>query len=78
MSETEGHADSSVQVTIRIVPDADMPEGLNVVPVERDGHLTIGIRERHISSEARDEFNALMRHITTNGLLAQNWGGPKA
>lgn len=76
MSENEGHADSSVRIEIRTVPDADMPDGMNVVPVERDGQLILGVRQGHISDEARDQFNTLMNHVTTSGLLSQNWGGP--
>lgn len=77
MNETEKeHADESVKFTIRITPDAEMPDGLNVVPVELDGQLTVCIRERHISEEAHDEFNAFMNHATRHGLLTQTWGGP--
>lgn len=76
MSEKEEHAASSVRIEIRTVPDADMPDGMNVVPVERDGQLILGVRQGHISDAARDQFNTLMAHVTTSGLLSQNWGGP--
>lgn len=74
MSEKEEHAHSA-SIQIRTVPDAEMPEGIHVVPIERDEHLTVCFREGHISDQARDAFNTLMRGAI--GMLSQNWGGPR-
>jgi hypothetical protein len=78
MSENEGHAEHGVRFEIRIVPDAEMPNGMNVVPVEQHGRLTVCVRERHISEDARDRINTFMTHATCHGMLEQGQGGPHA
>lgn len=76
MSENEGHAEDGVRFEIRIMTDAEMPDGMNVVTVERDGQLTVCVRERHISEDARDRINTVMAHALRHGLLDQAQGGP--
>lgn len=64
MSDSGDH----VHVEIVIVPDREMPEGIDVVPAERCGRLYWLVREKQITESARDQFNRMLLHLAGNGV----------
>ncbi|RPK74507.1 hypothetical protein EES42_08555 [Streptomyces sp. ADI95-17] len=72
MADTQGSASARFE----IVPDADMPTGRDVLPVERRGEITWFVREGHMSLSLCAEINRALTQVTRTGRWKQDWDGP--
>ncbi|WP_217655861.1 hypothetical protein [Streptomyces pini] len=53
-----------------------MPDGLNVLWLERDGEGLWAVREGCSLMDAMSELNMALVYLSTVGLWLQRWGGP--
>lgn len=51
-----------------------LPDGILVLPMEKDGELVWLVARGHMSPEAVEAVNRQLRHFTDHGLWQQLWG----
>lgn len=58
-----------------IVPAALLPAGQIALPLEVRGQMVWAVAEGEMTPQARDEINAVLRHLLGSGLWRQRWDG---
>ncbi|MEV5140309.1 hypothetical protein AB0K71_06130 [Streptomyces syringium] len=53
-----------------------LPDGVNQMPMEREGEFVWLVRHGYMRPELVAELNAELGHIVGNGLWEQKWSGP--